>query len=253
MQTDMAYSTLACTGRWCSKGAFERYHQALFAGVKFRDRRVLDVGGGIGSCSFWAALGGALEVVCLEPEDAGATTGTCKQFDVLAHELALTNVRRKTVILQDFDASAETFDIIVMNSSINHLDEDACIALRTSDNARQRYRTIFNRVANLARPQADLIISDCTPNNLFPRLGLRHPISTSIEWHKHQPPETWAKELAAVGFEQPDIRWTSYARLGQIGWQLTANRWAAFVLKGHFILKMKRRQRNFGWQDKIAG
>jgi len=242
MQTSMAYRTLAHAGHWPSQEAFECYHQALFAGITFRDRRVLDVGGGIGACSFWAALAGAREVICLEPEEAGATTGTSKRFNELAHELLLTNTRVETVTLQDLDVAPETFDVIVMNNSINHLDEEACIALRTSEAARQRYRDIFERVADMARTQADLVISDCTPNNLFPRLGLRHPISKSIEWHKHQPPVIWAEELTAVGFERPDIRWTSYARLGRLGWRLTANRLAAFVLNGHFILRMKRRR-----------
>jgi predicted RNA methylase len=78
------------------------------------------VGGGIGACSFWAALAGASEVICLEPEEAGATTGTSKRFDELARELVLTNTRVKTVTLQDLDAAPEIFDVIVMNNSINH-------------------------------------------------------------------------------------------------------------------------------------
>jgi SAM-dependent methyltransferase len=242
MNIEAAYHMLAEAGRWPSREAFERYHDALFASVRLTGRRVLDVGGGIGACSFWAALAGARDVVCLEPEKAGSTSGTSKRFQELARELALANARLETISLQDLDAASETFDVVVMNNSINHLDEEACAALQASEVARRRYRAIFKRIADLAGGQADLIIADCTPNNLFPRLGLKHPVSRSIEWHKHHPPEVWARELTAVGFETIKIRWTPYARLGQLGWWLTANRPAAFVLTGHFILKMKRRR-----------
>jgi predicted RNA methylase len=241
MEIDDVHGLLAKAGRWHTQEAFERYHVALFAGITLKGRRVLDVGGGIGACSFWAAAGGASDVLCLEPGDAGATTGTSQRFEELARELELPNVRLQTVRLQDLDAAPGTFDVIVMNNSVNHLDEEACVALKTSEAARQSYLTVFRRIAELARAHADLVIADCTSNNLFPLLGLRHPISRSIEWHKHHPPEIWAEVLAAVGFEGTKIQWTPYARLGWLGWWLTANRLAAFVLTGHFILKMRRR------------
>ncbi len=231
---------LAERGRWSSYAAFERYFAELFSGVNFTGRRVLDVGGGIGTCSFLAALGGATDVLCLDPEEDGATAGTGATFRELVRALDVENTRIEPATLQSLEAPAARFDVVVLHNSINHLDEQACIDYQRSEQARNSYRACFEKLAHITAPGGDLVIADCTSRNLFPLLGFRHPISRSIEWEKHQPPEVWAEALQRVGFERPEIRWTSYSRLGRLGWTLTANRWAAFLLTGHFVLRMKR-------------
>ena len=238
---DRIRQTLVKRGQWSSRAGFDRYHAALFRGVDFRGRRVLDVGGGVGTCSFLAAAAGASEAICLDPETEGATSGTGTIFNGIAADLGSTNAHIEPKTLQSYTAAPGSFDVVIFHNSINHVEEAACVELQHSEAARAAYRAVFTQVADLCRPGADLIIADCSSQNLFPRLGLRHPISKSIEWNKHQPPEIWARELAAVGFERPEIRWTSYTRLGRLGWALTANRWAAYVLTGHFVLHMKRR------------
>lgn len=241
-QTDDAIRReLTERGRWASRWGFDRYHAELLRGVDFRGRRVLDVGGGIGTCSFLAVAGGAQEAICLDPEAEGATSGTGSVFNSIAAKLGIDNARIEPTTLQAYVGAPGSFDVVIFHNSINHVEEAACVELQRSEAARRTYRAVFTQVADLCRPGADLIIADCSSANLFPRLGLRHPISKSIEWDKHQPPEVWARELAAAGFERPEIRWTSYTRLGRLGWLLTANRWAAYVLTGHFILRMKRR------------
>lgn len=228
-------------GQWSSRGAFDRYHAALFAGVSFRGRRVLDVGGGVGTCSFFAALDGASEVVCLDPEAEGSTSGTGAIFRETAAELGVTTARIEATTLQSYVAAPGSFDVVIFHNSINHVEEAACVELHRSEASRRIYRAVFQRVADLMAPGGQLVVADCSSKNLFPRLGLKHPISRSIEWEKHQPPEVWARELAAVGFAQPHVGWTSYNRLGALGWRLLANRWAAYVLTGHFTLRMTRR------------
>ena len=52
-----------------------------------------------------------------------------------------------------------------------------------------------------------------------------------IEWHTHQEPETWASLLAAAGFRDPSVRWSSFNRFYALGKALTANRAAAFFLQ----------------------
>ncbi len=237
---DQIRQTLVQRGLWASRWGFDRYHAELFRGIDFRGRRVLDVGGGIGTCSFLAVAAGAREAVCLDPEAEGATSGTGATFNQIAGELGIANARIEATTLQQYVAPPSSFDVVIFHNSINHVEEAACIELQRSAIARRTYRTVFTQVADLCRPGADLIIADCSSQNLFPRLGLRHPISRSIEWHKHQPPEVWARELTEVGFERPQIKWTSYTRLGKVGWALTANRWAAYILTGHFILHMRR-------------
>lgn len=56
------------------------YAETIFNGVDFSGARVLDIGGGGGLYSFYAAVNGAKEVVCLEPESDGSTTGVKAKF-----------------------------------------------------------------------------------------------------------------------------------------------------------------------------
>jgi SAM-dependent methyltransferase len=237
-----AHRTLIEQSRWSSRWGFERYHSALFNGVSFRNKRVLDVGGGIGTCSFLAALGGAADVLCLDPEGDGSSAGSTSRFQELARRLGIANARIEAHTVQTLQVPPRSFDVIILHNSINHVDEQACIDFEKSEAARAKYRVVFEKLADIATPGADLVIADCTSSNIFPMLGLKHPISQSIEWAKHQPPEVWARQLEKVGFEKPTIRWTAYSGLGALGWALTANRWAAFLLTGHFMLRMRRRE-----------
>jgi hypothetical protein len=236
-----AHRTLREHSQWSSHWGFERYHAELFNGVSFQNKRVLDVGGGIGTCSFLAVLGGAAEVLCLDPEGDGSNAGSISKFQELARRLDITNARIEVNTVQALRTAPRSFDVIILHNSINHVDEQACIDFEESEAARAKYRVVFEKLADIATGGADLVIADCTSSNIFPMLGLKHPISKSIEWEKHQRPEVWARELEKVGFENPTIRWTAYSRLGALGWALTANRWGAFLLTGHFMLRMRRR------------
>src|SRR5438067_4566581 len=59
----------------------EALMQSLFRGVQFDGKRVLDIGGGDGIYSFYAAARGATEVMCLEPEARGAIPGAANIFE----------------------------------------------------------------------------------------------------------------------------------------------------------------------------
>ena len=144
LQIDDAHRLLVEHGRWFSRAAFERYHAALFHGISFRGRRVLDVGGGIGTCSFLAALSGASSVLCLDPEGDGASSGSTSKFQELATLLGLGNTTLEVTTLQRLQVPPRSFDVIIVHNSINHIDEQACVDLRRSEAARKTYReTIF--------------------------------------------------------------------------------------------------------------
>jgi 2-polyprenyl-3-methyl-5-hydroxy-6-metoxy-1,4-benzoquinol methylase len=213
----------------------------LFDGVPLRGRSVLEIGGGAGILSYYAASMGATRVVCLEPEADGGTAGIRQRFRQLGQRLRLDSVRLEPTTLQRFDAAGATFDVVVVHDAVNHLDEEACISLTYSSESRLRYVDLFRKIAALTRPGGNLVVADCSRYNLFGMLGLRSPLAPTIEWHKHQAPKTWAALLEAVGFERPRIRWSSFNTLRWPGQLLFGNAVAAFALTSHFCLTMSRR------------
>jgi len=235
---DRYFSVMISRGLYTCERNLRNHVKAVFGEFEFRHKRVLEVGGGNGLLSFYAASCEAAEVVCLEPEAAGSTSGSNLRFDQIKAQLGLANVFLQKVTLQQFDPGNKTFDLIVLHNSINHLDEKACIHLLRDEAAKNIYRAIFRRLRLFSNRGAGLIVSDCSRHNLFPLLRLRNPFAPSIEWHKHQAPEIWAALLAEEGFEQPSIRWTSYNSLGRLGRLLFGNKFISFLWVSHFRLEM---------------
>jgi len=224
------------------KANLRSYLDYLFRDVSFIGKSMLDIGGGSGLLSFYGAIMGAKEVICLEPEAEGSIKGIRDRFKHLQSALSLNSVRAQPIRFQDFDTGDKTFDIILLHNSINHLDEEACMKLQYDSGAREKYRLIFQKLSKLAAPGAKLIIADSSRYNFFASLGIRNPFAPTIEWHKHQPPEFWSKCLSAYGFINPEIRWTSFGILGRIGKLLFGNRFASYFLTSHFILTMDKRR-----------
>jgi SAM-dependent methyltransferase len=211
----------------------------FFRNVDFTGRRVLDIGGGEGIYSFYAAVMGAREVVCLEPEAAGSTSGVTQLFERIGEAVPGQPVRLDSRTLEQYH-DAEGFDIILMNASVNHIDEDACIHLLEDPKARETFRKVFLHLGTLARPGSQLIVADCTRYNFFALLHLKNPINPNIEWHKHQAPEVWAALLQEVGFRNPQVAWLSLYRFGKVVQALLANKAAAYFLKSFFRLDLQK-------------
>lgn len=209
----------------------------LFGGIDFRNRRVLDIGGGDGVYSFYAGIRGAREVLCLEPEadgSDGCITGAFQRMQAALPDLPVRMERK--LVQQHHDV--EGYDVIIMNASINHIDEDACARLHRDARAQQIFRGVFAHIARLARPGGRLVVTDCSRRNFFAALGLTNPLCPTIEWHKHQPPAVWARLLEESGFALPRIRWEPLYRFGRAGERLLGNRYAAYFLKSMFRLEM---------------
>jgi len=228
-------------GLWRTSKSLHTYLTFVFKGISFEGKRVLDIGSGSGIFGFYAAVCGAKCVVCLEPEAHGGSDGMNSQFNRIKEALDLDQVTLLAQTFQEFSAEPNSFDIIILHNSVNHLDEPACIQLGKNPGARTIYKELFDKLAGLATPSSSLVLTDCTSRNLFALLRVKHPLSPSIEWHKHQPPQVWVRLLQSCGFGAPHIRWSSYRRLGTLGWALLANRHAAFFLTGHFCLHMTRK------------
>jgi SAM-dependent methyltransferase len=237
---DRYVETIVAEGLWSSRAALERYLAWLFANVPLRDVRLLDVGGGTGVFSLYARSAGAREVTSLEPELDGGTRGMNRSFARLEALTGIDGVLRVAETFQRFAAPAGSFDVVLLHNSINHIDEPATVRLLCDEASRSAYRAVFRKLTALLAPGGTLLITDCARTNLFPLLHVPHPISRSIEWHKHQDPGVWAALGHEAGLVDPIVGWSSYNRLGRLGWTFLANRVGAFFTTGHFRLLMRK-------------
>ena len=185
-----------------------------------------------------ATCRGAKKVVCLEPEAEGSSSGVTDKFHKLNKLLERNNVELKPVAIQALESEGETFDVILLHNSINHLDETACINLLRESKSKAVYQEIFSKIYSLSNKGAKLIICDCSRYNFFALFKIRNPFAPTIEWHKHQAPEVWANLLGGAGFMNPKIRWSSFNTLRNWGRVLIGNKLMAYFLTSHFCLTM---------------
>jgi cyclopropane fatty-acyl-phospholipid synthase-like methyltransferase len=209
----------------------------IYLDVDFTDKVVLDVGSGEGVLSFPPAVLGAKKVVALEPELDGSSEGFNDRFESVAKNLNVENTVLKRTTLQDYDYSDGPFDIIVMYNVINHLDEPACVALHNDDDAKQKFKLIFEEIYKNMNDGSLLIVSDCARRNFFGDLGLTNPVAKTIEWEKHQSPQLWISELEKVGFNEMSTEWNSLFSL-RLFKPVLRNAVAAYLTNSHFIFRV---------------
>jgi SAM-dependent methyltransferase len=223
-----------------SKTNLRFYLNHLFKGVSFKGKSMLDIGAGSGLYSLYAAFRGARPVICLEPEVEGSSQGISHVLNEICSHFPEGTMIPLHDTFQDFDSGGRRFDIVLLNYSINHLDEQACINLRRSREAYDKYREIFTKLSKITNPGGKLIAADCSRYNFFSLLGLRNPMWPDIDWYKHQTPWYWARMLSNFGFINRKITWVPSKHFGTIGSLATRNPFASFFLKSLFILTMDR-------------
>ena len=226
----------------CRRAANMRFHMwQLFGTYSFAGRSVLDIGGGRGELSFFAASRGASIVTCLEPSLAGSSSSCQETFQRIAAKYELSNVELCPITFQAYSATrVEQVDLIVSNASINHIDEDACSRLTLDGAAMQRFRVLAQSMFAALRPGGRLVIADCFRRNLFAQLGLRNWFAPNIEWELHQQPATWVSLFEETGFQFSGLRYQSFNSLGRIGPVLMNNWLAAYCITGDFILTFEK-------------
>ena len=163
---------------YADRGNLQFLMETLYRGVEFRNKRVLDIGGGCGRDSFYAASLGAREVVCLEPEADGSNTSVNDRFRRLQQRLGRDNVTLRSDTFQDFQPNGKQFDVVVLHNSINHLNEMACINLLADAESRATYHQLFAKIYQLSSNGAKLVVCDCSRYNLFALLNIRNPFAT---------------------------------------------------------------------------
>jgi SAM-dependent methyltransferase len=216
------------------------YYNYLFRDVSFAGKTVIDIGGGVGRAAYYAAAAGASRVVCIEPEADGSHQNMLQRATEFGERSGLGNlVEFVTKPVQEVDI-CEQFDIVMLLNSINHLDEEACARLHFDGKAREKYLEALGQVGNLSKTGGQLVLTDCSRNNLFASLGIKNPFAPTITWQIHQIPELWTELFSHQGFAEPTIRWTPDRRSGWFGETFLANKWASYCLQSHFCLTMKK-------------
>ncbi|THU39352.1 class I SAM-dependent methyltransferase [Niastella caeni] len=228
---------------YSGKSNLKFYLNNFFENVDLSQKEVLDVGGGKGLLSFYAAVKGAKNVVCLEPEKDGSRTGMIKGYNELRNELPESlPVKLIALRLQEFlqQTIPATYDVVIMHNSINHLDEDACIHLLDNEDSYKRYLTVFKNVYRVMKKKAVLIATDVSCNNFFNDIGMKNIFVPSIEWYKHQKPDTWISLLKAAGFKNPIVKWLTPNRLGKPGRLLLGNYFMSYLTRSFFKVTMEK-------------
>lgn len=213
-------------------------NEQLFKGVNFKNKRALDIGGGSGLYSFYLALNGAKDVLVMEPEFDGSAEGVNKEFKEINKELGNpSNISLTTKVLEELPKNIGKFDIVLMQNSVNHINEEACVVLKEDNKARKFYLDYFKLLTTFCNPGAKLIMTDCTNRNFFYDYKIKDPFSVftrSIEWEKHQSPKTWSQLVKEVGFKHDKTTWTTPNILGKLGQIFLGNKLVSYFTRSHF-------------------
>lgn len=215
------------------------YYAANYRNIELPGKSVVDIGGGNGIHAFYCTSLGASSAVVVEPELDGSTSGVIKQFESIHEALGRPDVTLRESVIQELDLNEQTFDLILLQDSINHFDESACTTFKTDSNSREKYREIASKVRDLAHADTVLHFADCSSRNFFPSVGLSNPFDPGIEWEKHQPPEIWIRLFEEVGFEFRHLSWSTPSILGRLGRWLGFSSLPAFFHTSHFVVTMK--------------
>jgi SAM-dependent methyltransferase len=227
-------------GVYSNKKNLKRHLDYLFDGIDLQKKYLLDVGGGAGLLTVYAAIRGA-DSVCVEPEGDGSTGGVAGKFLQLKKAVD-PELHADLVVgsIQNYLSVPRSFDVVIIANAINHLNEEACIHLLDDPSAQAEYESIFRAFFRSLNPGGWLVATDCSKSNFFNDIGAKSPFMPDIEWQKHQSPSTWDRLLQRVGFAPARVQWSSPNTLGSPGRFVLGNRIAAYFLLSHFRLAARK-------------
>lgn len=226
-------------------GDVERYAfgaERFYGPVRLEGRRILEIGSGRGLTTMFLALQGAATVVSMEPGLAGSRSGLQSIQQRRIDALGLQGIVE--LIDADFnlwDAGDRRFDVIVSESSINHLYESPHHALEHRE-THDRYKAIWQHVHTLLAPGGVFCVSDACRFGFFSmtkQYGIRRPWDgkrLTTNWRIHQNPGVWSLIAREAGFTSTEVDYPLPYPLRQLG-PLVANPAANFFLRARFIMR----------------
>jgi SAM-dependent methyltransferase len=215
----------------------------MFKGIDFAGKQVLEIGSGRGILAIYMGMRGA-QVLSMEPEMVGATSGVIAQQEARVKALGLTNV---TVLNADFntwDPGPQRFDVIVSRASINHLYASAHHAEYHKETY-AAYLHIARRLREMLAPGGVFVATDGNRHAFFTlarELGIRRPWrwkKSGVDWRHHQNPGTWKKIFREAGFSRVDVAYPVPYKLRALR-PIVDTAVANFFLQGSFILRATR-------------
>ncbi|WP_146530348.1 class I SAM-dependent methyltransferase [Novipirellula artificiosorum] len=215
---------------------FIRLFQSVFMKTDLSGKSLLDVGCGVGALALGSAASGVRHAVGLEPEVDGSTSGFFCTGERLIKSLGFSNVSIRNNMLANYDFDESPFDVIVMYNVINHLNEEACSRILTSDEARTLYIQQLSHLREYISPGGEMLVADCARSNFFGDLGIRNPIAKTIEWQKHQNPRIWASIFEEAGFSSTEFWWNPIHKLRGFG-RFARTSAIAYFTNSHFVLR----------------
>jgi SAM-dependent methyltransferase len=223
--------------------AFAHALANMFSGIDFAGKRVLEIGSGRGLLAIYMGMRGA-QVVSMEPELVGATSGVIAQQRARLAELGMTNVEVVNADFNTWDAGERRFDIIVSRASINHLYASVHHAEHHKETW-DAYLQMARRVRSMLAPGGIFVATDASRYAFFSalrRFGVRRPWRlrrSSIDWRHHQNAGTWTKIFREAGFSAVHVAYPVPYPLRALG-PIVDTAVANFFLRGAFILRAER-------------
>jgi SAM-dependent methyltransferase len=223
--------------------AFAHTLANMFRGVDFTGKRVLEVGSGRGLLAIYMGMRGA-NVLSMEPEMVGATSGVIAQQEARLKALGMTNVKVINADFNTWDPGDERFDVIVSRASINHLyasEHHADHDKATHD----AYLQVARRLHGMLVPGGIFVATDANRYAFFSgmrRFGIRRPWRwerSSVDWRHHQNAGTWVKIFREAGFRNLQVSYPVPYKLRSLR-PLIDTAVVNFFLQGAFILRAQR-------------
>ena len=189
-----------------------RYLRWAFKGIEFKNKTVLDIGGGNGIYSYYSRFKGAKYCINLEPFQSGSKNVKINSKTV--PESLKIKLINKTI--QEFK-SEKKFDIIILHDSINHLDESIFSKIDKDTHSFEKYSNLIKKISDMLENNGTIVVTDCSKYNFWRLLGMKSPFAPTIEWEIHQSPYLIKKLFLKQGFEKFKIRWSPFKRFGFLG------------------------------------
>ena len=211
----------------------------IFEGIDLKNKKLLDLGGGNGIASFYAYhVEKSCKCTIVDPYEDGSHTLMNLQYE------KLSNLYDKAVTLHndyiDTLPESNTFDIILMHNSVNHIGEDIIADMETNQKSQIEYLTRLGKIMDRAKKGATIIVADCSSKNLWNDLNIKNILAPTIEWNLHKPPSVWQKMLEDLGCEHVSTKWTARRELLFFGKFLFSNRLVSYMTNSSFISIYKK-------------